>query len=458
MTNAPTAALAAFIASASVPATVREKARKPFIDTIGAMLSGAGSEVAAPLDHYLRSQCSNGASPVLGTIYRAAPELAAFVNGTFGHALDFDDGIVSAPVHPSSVVIAALLADPRGLDGRALLDAYVVGVEVAVKLAVGIGIDHYHHGWHGTGTLGIFGAIAALAHVRRLEPAVTQVAFGLAASMASGIQCNFGTMTKPLHTGWAARNAVAAVTLASAGFSATPDALEAENGFFAVYGSAASDLAGVAAALGKPYAVDDPGLSLKRYACCYASHRPIVGLLAVKRELQLTPENVASIRCVLAPGSLRALIYPDPKNGLEGKFSLEYALAAGVLDDAYTLWTFGDEAVQRPAVRPLLARIAVAEDSRCAVGDPHAATRGPSRRGFVEVHATTADGRHAVQRVDVLPGSPEQELTWEDVRAKFLDCAQAAQLDPARAQSALDHLMQLDANTDVEALLKRLQR
>ena len=450
--------IAAFATSAEIPEAVRNAARKPFVDTVGCILSGAASEVAEPLTTYVSRHHGHGASVILGTAMRAPAEIAAFVNGTFGHALDFDDGIVLAPVHPSSVVVAALLADPGGVSGRQILDAYVVGIEVAVKLAVGIGIEHYHRGWHGTGTIGIFGAVAALAHARKLPVGITQTAFGLAASMASGVQRNFGTMGKPLHTGWAARNAVTAVELASSGFTAATDAMEAKNGFFAVYGSADSDPGMTVSSLGRPYAIADPGLSLKRYACCYASHRPMEGLLALRKELALSAANVKSVQCVLAPGSLRALIYPRPTNGLEGKFSLEYALAAGVLDGAYTLWTFGDDAVARPAAQALLPRMAVMEDARCALGDAQGAKLGPSRRGFVEVSAERLDGKRATTTVQKLPGSPDQPLTREEVNAKFLDCAAAAQLDGARTEAALERLEHLDNERDAASVIALLRK
>jgi len=454
-----TQCLASFIATASVPPEVREKARKSLIDTIAAMLSGAKSEVAAPLKAYLKEHFRSGGRAIVGTDLGAPAEIAAMINGTFGHALDFDDGIVLAPVHPSSIVTAALLSQAHGMSGRALLDAYTVGVEVSVKLAVAIGIEHYHRGWHGTGTLGVFGGVAALANARNLDPEVIQTALGLAASMSSGVQRNFGTMAKPLHTGWAARSAVAAIELACAGFTAAQDALEAPNGFFAAYGSDASDPDRMMREIGRPYAIADPGMSLKRYACCYASHRPIEGLLALRSELGiLDHRDVASVRCLLAPGSLRALIYPRPRTGLEGKFSLEYALAAGLIDPRYNLWTFSDEAVRRPEAQELLNRIAVAEDARCAVGDPNATTRGPSRRGFVEVHIETRDGRRAMRRVDKLPGSPEQELGWEEIRAKFFDCGTSAGLDEDRVRKAFDQLMVLERCANVSTIMTFLRQ
>ncbi len=452
-----TEALAAFVADAQVPEFVRTAALKPFVDTIGVMVAGASSEVAPAMMQYLQNASTAGNSAVLGSNLRAAPEIAALANGTFAHALDFDDAIAVTPVHPSCSIAAALVAVANGISGRKLLAAYAIGVEVAVKLSTALGVEHFNHGWHGTGTLGIFGSVAAVGRARQLPAATIRTAFGLASSMSSGLLCNFGTMAKSLHSGWAARNAIIALDLAASGFSAAQDALEAKTGFFAVYGNAKSDIAGLAAALGNPYAIADPGMSLKRYACAYGAHRAIEGMLAVKQALGLTADNLESIRCVVAPGSLRVLTYHKPSDGLQGKFSLEYALCAGILDDAYSLSSFSDEAVQRPAAQALLARIVGVEEARCSAEDVGAADRGPSRRGFVEVHARRKDGATAVHRVDAVPGSPEQPLTWEDLRAKFLDCTREAHLPEARATQALEALLQFDQCDDAGAVLDMLQ-
>lgn len=451
-----TAQLASFVVAGAVPATTRAKAINPFVDTLGVILAGAKSEVGEPLTRYVLSHGGSGASPILGTALTASAEVAALVNGSFGHALDFDDGIVLAPIHPSNVVLSALLADAGSLSGAKALDAYVIGVEAAVRLAEAIGIRHYEHGWHGTSTMGLFGAVAALAHARRLDGAATRTAFGIAVSMASGVQRNFGTMTKPLHAGWAARNAVAAVELAAAGITAATDALEGRSGLHEVYGDAKAAF-GPFHGLGSPFVIDDPGMSIKRYACCYASHRPMAGLLELREELGLTAANLESVHCYLAPGSLRALVHSRPRTGLEAKFSLEYALAAGIADGSYSLWTFTDEAVERQEVRDLLGRIHVAEEARCAEGDPHATTRGPSRRGFVEIHARTRAGATGTRRIDKVPGSPEWELTHEELREKFLDCASAGGIDALSAREAFERLALLPNETRFAAIVELLR-
>lgn len=457
-----TEALAAFIQAKTLqdmPLDALEKAKKAIADTVAVMLAGAGSEVAPPLLRYVEHAAERGMSPILGSGRTTSPEMATLVNGTFGHALDFDDVLSLMPAHPSAVILPALMADPREgkLSGRELIEAYVIGVEVGGKIGLAITVGHYHRGFHGTGTLAIFSALGALAKRHRLDIATTRTAFGIAASMASGLQRNFGTMTKPLHTGLAARNALAAVQLARSGFTAAPDVLEAPAGFFAAYGVKSSKPAAAIDQLGNPWVIVDPGLALKRFPCCYASHRGMDGVLRLRQRLGLTAENLQRLACRMPPGGMRVLIYPQPKTGLEGKFSLQYALAAGVLDGQYSLWSFSDEAVTRPRIADLLARIEVGEDPRCAGDDPLLETRSSGSRGFVEVEAVLEDGRHETVRVDHAPGHPSRELTWDDIAAKFMDCAAQARIEPGKAERAFRIVEQLETCADfgeVVALLR----
>lgn len=442
-----------------LPQSAPEKAKKVIADTFAVMLAGAGSEVAAPLLRYAELCGEKGTSPILGASRTSTPEIAALVNGAFGHALDFDDVLSMMPAHPSAVILPALCASLDGgpVSGKRLIEAYALGIEVGGKVGLGITVGHYHRGFHGTGTLGIFSALAALAKLHRLDVATTRIAFGIASSMASGLQRNFGTMTKPLHTGWAARSALAAVRLASCGVTAAPDVLEAKAGFFAAYGVEHSDPAVTAAGLGKPWVLVDPGIALKKFPCCYASHRGMDGVLELKRRHAFGAGKLERLACLMPPGGMRALIYPRPVTGLEGKFSLEYALAAGIVDGKYSLSTFTDEAVRRPAIADLLARVVVWEDRRCAEGDPLFESRSPGSRGFVEVELSLKNGVRDVLRVDRPPGHPSRELSWDDIHAKFLDCAAHARLPPDRSRRAFDLICALDKLDNVAKLLELLR-
>jgi 2-methylcitrate dehydratase PrpD len=142
---------------------------------------------------------------------------------------------------------------------------------------------------------------------------------------------------------------------------------------------------------------------------------------------------------------------------LEGKFSLQYALAAGVLDGQYSLWTFTDEAVRRPQIDDLLARIHVGEDPGCAGDDPLLETRSSGSRGFVEVEALLTDGRRDSVRVEQAPGHPYRELTWDDIATKFMDCAAQARIDAGKAEQALKILERLETCMDVGEVVALLR-
>jgi len=440
------------------PEGVLDKTKKIIADTFAVILSGADSEVAEPLLDYARRCGATGASPVWGTSLSVSGEMAALINGTFGHALDFDDVLSMMPAHPSAVIIPALCADlqTHKLSGRALIEAQVMGIEVGGKIGLGITTEHYHRGFHGTGTLAMFCGVAALTKTRKLDMATTRMAFGIASSMASGVRRNFGTMTKPLHTGLAARNALQAVNLASSGFTAALDALEGKAGFFASYGVKESDPDVALRGLGNPWVVADPGIALKQFPCCYAMHRGMDGVLALKAKHGFEAKDVVRLEVRMPEGGMEVLTFPDPQTGLEGKFSMEYGAAAGALDGRFGIWTFTDEAVRRPEVRDMLKRTRVYETPECRGDDPLFDTRSSGSRGFVEVDVELANGVKDRIRVPRPPGHPSRELTWDDLEGKFLDCAGEAKIAAAKARQAFAALRALEDCTDLNAIVSLL--
>jgi 2-methylcitrate dehydratase PrpD len=443
-----------------MPPDAPGKAAKAIADTFAVMLAGSASEVAEPLLRYAGAGHERGPIPLLGTGLTAAPETAALVNGTFAHALDYDDVLAVMPAHPSAVILAAVLASLNGRrpSGRTLIEAYIVGVEVGGRIGIGITQGHYRRGFHATGTLGLFSAVSALAKLHGLDVASTRQMFGIAASMSSGLRRNFGTMTKPLHTGIAARSALTALRLAQSGFQAAPDILEAPSGFFSTYGVEESDPAVAASGLGRPYIVSEPGLALKKFPCCYATHRAMDGLLALRERLAFDATAIEKIVCRVPPGGMRVLTYPRPATGLEGKFSLPYTLAAGALDGRYALETFSDRAVQRKEIEALYPRIDAGEDPACRGDDPHFETRSSGSRGFVEVEVKLRDGRADRVRVDKAPGSPGRELGWDDLRGKFMDCARhSGRIPGTAAAQAFDAIRQLDRVGNISEIVELLR-
>jgi 2-methylcitrate dehydratase PrpD len=265
-------------------------------------------------------------------------------------------------------------------------------------------------------------------------------------------------MTKPLHTGIAARSALTALRLAASGFTAADDILEAKAGFFAAYGTDRSDLGVTVKGLGRPFVLSDPGLALKKFPCCYACHRGMDGLLALRGRLGFDAESVKKVVCRMPPGGMLVLTYPRPATGLEGKFSLEYCLAAGVLDGGYALSSFTDAAVRRKEIGDLYRLIEAAEDPACRGDDPQFDQRSSGSRGFVEIEVQLKDGRSARTRVENPPGHPQRELSWDDLRAKFMDCARQSQrIQEKSAGQAFELIRKLDRLDDIGQVVELLR-
>ena len=187
-------------------------------------------------------------------------------------------------------------------------------------------------------------------------------------------------------------------------------------------------------------------------------HRAMDGLLALRAKLGFDAAAVAKVICRMPPGGMQVLTYPRPTTGLEGKFSLPYALAAGALDGGYSLSTFTGDAVARSEIAALYARIDAHEDPACRGDDPEFDKHSSGSRGFVEVEVTLRDGRSERTRVDKAPGSPARELSWAELGRKFDDCARASErISETHAKETFEKLQRLDEIDDVGEIIELLR-
>ncbi|MBD9596393.1 MmgE/PrpD family protein [Ensifer sp. ENS05] len=449
-----TAAIARFVSELSsndIPVDAIEKAKMVIADSFACILSGVGSELAPTMLAYL-DEAPGGTVPVLGTSRCATPQLAALVTGTFAAALDYDD--LMTPVHPSAVVVTALCCalGNRPVSGRRFIEAYIVGIEIGAKVAQAIGRGHSGRGFHATATLCGFSSFAAIAYLKGLPAEQIELGLGVVATNSGGLLCSLGTMAKPFHSGLAARLAVDAEALTRLGFTASPIAIEAERGFFAAYGDEGSNASLIEGSLGKPWAVIDPGATLKRFPSCIAGHRAMAAVIDLKKQ-GATAQNVESVDVAVAPGALQPLMYPNPKTGLESKFSMQYAVAAAFLSDALGIATFETDATQRFSVRDLMARIHAWEDPQQAVEDPVSANLSWGYRGYARVTVRLKDGRVLEKQVDVPPGHPSNPLDWQDIENKMHDCAASAGLPVHETERALSALRTLETLSDMSGLI-----
>ncbi len=459
-----TLALAQFIVNATstdITSEVREKAKRSFADAVGCLIGGWSDEVARPLVSYLESQ-PVGEGLIVGHPNRAPVESAALVNGSLLAALDYDDTVRALPGHPSGPVIAAIAAESgtRPIPGLEALEAYIVGVDVAVWVGYSLGEKHAREGWHPTGTVAIFGAVAALSRLRGLDVAQTCRGLGIAVSMAAGLKVNFGTMTKALHTGWAAHAAVEALDLAEAGLSAAPDALESPTGYVATYGEDAINAKIITDRVGPPWVFAEPGVALRLYPCHGASHKALDAALLIHADAGVSADEIATVRSYNPPPWFKWMPPSCPSTGLEGRYSFEYILATALADGYVNLTSFTDQAVARPDVRKLIERIEVFEDpaffdeSRRRDDDPSQ----PPYEGWVRLEVVTTDGRTFTRDVEELPGSPARPADWDVVTAKFLDLCALGGVSAEQGQTLLGQLRSIESLPDLSLVLSSVSR
>lgn len=439
--------LAEFVAatpSSAITQDACEQARRAVLDTLGVMLAGSREDASVKLAAIVRDQGGATDAAVLGQNFRAPTAEAALVNGTSAHALDFDDVSVSMTGHPSVPLLPAVLAlgEKLGASGREVIDAFVLGFEVECKLGRLIGAPHYALGWHPTSTFGALGASAACARLLQLDAGRTQIALGIAASLAAGVRQNFGSMTKPLHAGWAARNGVITATLAGHGFTADAEALEGSGGFLrAASGGAEFDPTPLNR-LGDPWEIVSPGIGVKLYPCCYFTHTAIDAALQLRPSIETDLEAIDRIDISLSPGTTMVLRKTLPSTGLEGKFSMEYCVAAALADGAVTLSTFTDEAVAQPQVMRLMSRVTVTEDRPSA---------NVSVGGTAVVRAQLPNRPVESPVVEIPRGDPRNPLSWRELSVKFVDCASDVIAAPD-VRELIELIGRLDALTSVREI------
>lgn len=359
-------------------------ATRSLVDVVGVALAGRETPAFRAVSRWADSEPTTGTSVVWGAGIRRGAAQAALLNGTAGHALDFDDACPSMPLHPSTVLWPALLAVVRddGTEPDPTSVSQALDVGNAVLRAIGEALPmatHYERGWHSTSTVGRLAAVAALARLRGLDMTTTRHALGVVASMAAGSLANFGTATKPLHAGLAARDAVVAVSLAEHGLDAAPDQLEHRSGFLALFGAPDRTAGERLGERLEHWERDWPhDWSLKRYPSCYGTHRSLDAVLELREEID--PAEVESVEVWAGRRSLRPLLRRLPTSGLEAKFSLHYTVATTLLRGAPGITDFTDAALADPTVRDLMRRVHVhgediPPDRPDLAGQPYALVR-----------------------------------------------------------------------------------
>ncbi len=453
------AEFAASLRYEQLPVDARDIARRCILDGLGVTLAGADQPVMKPLRALLDRLGGSPDARVVGDgDLRLPTPSAALWNGTAGHAMDWDDTqLAEAPgrvfgllTHPTIPPLSAGLAvaDMLGeVDGMTFVTAFMAGFEVECKLAEVIHPDHYLGGFHSSGTLGTFGAAVCAAKLLNFDAGQTAGTIGAAASMASGIRANFGTMMKPLHVGRAAENGVTAALLVADGFVANPEALDGPWGYLEVAG-AGGDVDLALGRFGDPFSILTPGVSIKPYPCGVLTHPTIDAMLAASREHGLRPDDVRAVRVRAGRNIIEPIRYEVAQDGLQAKFSMAFLLSAAIVAGRVGKAEFTDDFVRSDPVQAMQRRISTVHDKKF------------DRLGFDRIRSTleidTVDGRKITWDADErYRGGPEKPLTTAELDDKFRDCA-GGLLDRSAAKAVVAFVADLESQPNVTKLLELL--
>lgn len=436
------------------------RARNTFTDIIAVMVPGAREAVSKKVYALAKSWGSGQCSAVGFEAGLSAP-MAAMVNGTSAHAIDFDDNFDPAKAHATAVLAPALLAlaEDRQLQGEALLDAYIVGLQIMGRVGQGVNPFHRNRGWHATATVGTVGSAAGCARLLGLGASETAHAISLATSMCGGFMSQFGTMTKPLHAGLAAAGAVKAALFAEAGITAGDQTLHGSTGMGTLMvgpdvESLRTSMVGKAEygqtvtfateEIGSPLMIEKYGLKVKRFPNCGSVHRSLDGLLELREKHGFTADTVKEI-FVRAPAShLRNLMYERPVNSRQARFSLEYGMAVGLLRGAAGIAEYADDIIMNADIQALLPITRKEYVEKMESEFP------------TEVHVTLLDGSILTTSVSMPVGSIAAPLTHMQLIAKFDACTRNHM--PAKTLSLIKNMLaNLGDNQDIKSLMASLR-
>ncbi|CAG9187120.1 MmgE/PrpD family protein [Cupriavidus pinatubonensis] len=417
------------------PAEALDIARLSVYDCLAVAFAGAQEPVSRAVRELVRSEAGTPQASAFGLAQRVPARAAALLNGAVAHALDYDDTHFDFVGHPSVAVLPAALAVAERMqaNGRALLEAFLVGVEVTCRVGGWLGRPHYNAGFHQTATSGAFGAAAAAARLLGLDAERASHALGLAATRASGLKCQFGTMAKPFHAGMAASTGVEAAILAAQGFIARPDAIECTGGFAATHGALQGCVDEPFAGLPEAFRFVD--VQHKFHACCHGTHPALEALKILRARHGLHGGDIGTVSLAIAPQWLPVCCIPEPATGLGAKFSLSLT-AAMVLTgvDTAALASFSDANCRAATLTELARRVEIHPDPAIADTACRATIvtkSGASLDCSVELSDPLPYATRAVKlrgKAEALLGAQPAQALWDFVET--LDKQPAADLYP----------------------------
>jgi len=438
---------------------VIESALMQFIDVIAVMIPGSKEEVSKKVLSTVE-MWGKGPSSLVGSTKTLSPIWASLVNGTSAHALDFDDNFDPPKAHASAVLVPAILAlaEQENSSGLACLDAYICGLQIMGRVGQGLNPYHRNRGWHATATVGAIGAAAGCIRLLNLNPKQSAYGLSISTSMASGFMSQFGTMVKPIHAGLAAKSGILAASLAKNHITAGLDTLDGDTGmnhlmigpdYTLLRDSIENPEHGQTLRfetknVGDPLLITHHGFRVKRFPNCGSAHRAMDALIKIKEKVNLSPDTVDKIIVTAPQSHLNNLMYNDPKDPYQAKFSMEFALSLIMLSGNCTLKDFSMEKVNDPSVRSIYKLISLKPIDKSESEIP------------TEVKVILKDNSFIEEKVFFPVGSKNLPFTNREYWDKFDNCAKEiiSEENYLDLCKKLENFTSLDSISDLMKLMR----
>ena len=411
--------LAEFVVAVDVPKLPREvvhAARRAIFDTLGVMTAGS----VHPTVRAVRNGFADGGGhcSVAGSREPASPVAAALINGTAAHVYDFDDTSYVGIGHGSAVVLPAALAgaEAYGVSEEELIAGFIAGCEVAYTLGAMASEHHFLKGWWSTTTLGLPGAVAALARIRRFDVTHTAAAIGLAGAAAGGGRSVLGSAAKPFLVGETASRAVRLADAVACDVDVPVDTFEHGCGYFALLNDGRFD-ASPLHELGRVYRVNNPGLFFKSSPVCSSAHPIIDAVRDLMQRASTGIESVAAIRVGVSEIVAMSLVHDRPTTPEQAQFSLPYAVACAALHRRVVLNDLTDAAIADPTRQAIMRKVSWHIDA--SLSSEEMRQRHPE---CVHMALQLVDGREFDMFCGTAHGMPADPLSDDELQAKFVEC------------------------------------
>lgn len=430
---------AAGLRDEDVPSEVRARARALILDAVGIALASNRFDFAEKTFQGLRALSSHGGAPVIGRKERLSLRDAAVMNGLLIHGLDYDDTHVAGIVHPTASAFPAALAAATltKASGKAMLTAFVLGIEASARIGAAAKGGFHQVGFHPTGLAGVFGCTLTAGWLLGLDVEAHAMAQGIALSLASGSMefLENGAWTKRLHPGWAASSGLTAAMLAKHGFIGPRQTYEGRFGLYKSHlGPEAEtcDDALATAGLGRVWELRN--VATKPYPACHFTHAFIDAALALRNEQKVRAEDIARIHALVPKEVIKTVCEPiankrKPANGYDAQFSIPYLVASAFRRGRFGLAELEEESLRDPVVLALAQRVDYEADPKS--GFPKYFSGG--------LVVTMKDGRELAHREHQNRGCADRPLTMEEIHAKFRENAGMV-MDEGRGEAILKRI------------------